>query len=104
MDKINYAVFLDIVGTLTWGSSTTSEENAAVLRQAQAEGHLICINSGRSRGNIPKELLEQLSFDGIVAGGGAYVSLHDKILHREEIPPQWCLRFAAFFCRLGFAA
>ena len=63
MDKIKYAVFLDIDGTLTWGRPTTSEENVAVLRQAQAEGHLICINSGRSRGNIPKELLEQLPFD-----------------------------------------
>ena len=101
MDKIKYAVFLDIDGTLTWGSSTTSEENAAVLRQAQAEGHLICINSGRSRGNIPKELLEQLSFDGIVAGGGAYVSLHDKILHREEIPPAMVLEICRHFLQIG---
>ena len=102
MDKIKYAVFLDIDGTLTWGSSTTSEENAAVLRQAQAEGHLICINSGRSRGNIPKELLEQLSFDGIVAA--RMFRCTTKFCIERRFPPQWCLRFAAFFCRLGFAA
>lgn len=86
MDKKKYAVFLDIDGTLTWGKPTTSEGNAESLRRAQEQGHLICINSGRSRGNIPKELLAQLPFDGIVAGGGAYVSLHDEILYREEIP------------------
>lgn len=100
MDKIKYAVFLDIDGTLTWGKPTTSEENTAVLRRAQAEGHLICINSGRSRGNIPKELLEQFPFDGIVAGGGAYVSLHDKILHREEIPSALVLEICSFFLQI----
>ena len=50
MDKIRYAVFLDIDGTLVWGKPTTSENNARALRRAREQGHLICINSGRSRG------------------------------------------------------
>lgn len=86
MNQTIFAVFLDIDGTLTWNSPITSERNAAIFRRAQEAGHLICLNSGRSRGNIGADLVEQLKPDGIVAGGGAYVSLHGEVLLQEEIP------------------
>ncbi len=101
MDKIRYAVFLDIDGTLVWGKPTTSENNARALRRAREQGHLICINSGRSRGNIPENLLEQIDFDGIVAGGGAYVSLHGKLLNREEIPASLVRDICGLFLEIG---
>lgn len=67
MNQTIFAVFLDIDGTLTWNSPITSERNAAIFRRAQEAGHLICLNSGRSRGNIGADLVEQLKPDGIVA-------------------------------------
>ena len=82
---MKYVFFLDIDGTLTWGSSIP-EENIRLIERAQKDGHPVLINTGRSLKFIPQFVLDSISFDGIVAGLGSYCSLGDRVLKAEEMP------------------
>lgn len=96
--SVKYAIFLDIDGTLTWDESgLTSEGNLAVLQRAQKEGHIICINSGRSYGNLPKPLLEQIKPDGLVCGGGAYVTLNGELLQAVRMSKELVMKVCEVF-------
>ncbi len=73
-----YAVFLDIDGTLISDSFKISEKNKKAIAAAREKGHMVFINTGRSWGNIPPELLNQIELDGVVAGSGAMVRINGK--------------------------
>ena len=78
-NKEKCAVFLDIDGTLITDSFIIPSENLAAINAAREKGHLVFINTGRSWGNIPPVLMEQIEkFDGIIAGSGAMVTIGGK--------------------------
>ncbi len=77
------AFFLDIDGTLTTDSFNVPEENIKAISQAREMGHKVFINTGRSWGNIPQKLFEQLDVDGFVCGNGAMITV-DGVEHRRE--------------------
>ncbi|NYF14826.1 hypothetical protein HDC34_003161 [Pseudoclavibacter sp. JAI123] len=66
------AVFLDIDGTLTTDLGEVPESAHAAIKEAQANGHLVFLATGRSPLEIDPRV-EAVGFDGMVAGAGAYV-------------------------------
>lgn len=81
------AVFLDIDGTLLADSFIIPQGNLDAIAAARAKGHLVFINTGRSLGNIPPVLMEQLNFDGIIAGSGAMIIMNGEVKADYSISP-----------------
>lgn len=72
-------IFLDIDGTLTEPGSNTPPESALdAIRGAQANGHLVFLCSGRSRGMLAPLLT--YGFDGYVSSSGGYVVCGDSVI------------------------
>lgn len=99
---MKYAFFLDIDGTLTWGSHIP-EQNIAAIKKARAEGHLFFINTGRSLAFIPRFVLESIEFDGIVAGSGSYCSYNDRVISAYVIPKEDLKKTMEYFAPIGRA-
>lgn len=79
-------IFFDIDGTiLSHRTLTISDHTRKAIRQAQENGHLTFINTGRTIGEIDPMIIE-LGFDGYICGCGTYISYHDSILHQVTIP------------------
>lgn len=93
-----YAVFLDIDGTLLADSFIIPQRNIDALNAAREKGHLVFINTGRSWGNIPPVLMEQIEkFDGIIAGSGAMISMNGKTVFSAHMPMNLCCRLTEYF-------
>ncbi|MGO2749780.1 MAG: Cof-type HAD-IIB family hydrolase [Pseudoclavibacter sp.] len=73
------AVFLDIDGTLTDDLGAVPPSASAAIAEAQARGHLVFLATGRSPLEIDPRV-EELGFDGMVAGAGAYVQYEGEWL------------------------
>lgn len=82
-----YAFFLDIDGTLI-DYTFVPAENRIAIEEARAAGHLVLLNTGRGHRFIPDRVWDNFTFDGIVCGSGAYVSLHGKLLQDCTISPE----------------
>lgn len=74
------AVFLDIDGTLI-AKNKLPPENVKAIAEAQAKGHKVLLNTGRSYAFIPWEALSEIHFDGVCAGCGSYVRIGGEVLH-----------------------
>ena len=86
---MNYLIFLDIDGTLLAHDGVPARTKAAI-DQALQRGHLVFINTGRSKGNVPFAALGGVHLTGIVAGLGSYIEMEGQVLFshamtREEI-------------------
>lgn len=80
----SYAFFLDIDGTLIDGEYVP-RENIEAIAYARSRGVPVFLNTGRGRRFIPDRVWENFTFDGVVAGSGAYVSVGDRILQKSTI-------------------
>lgn len=79
-------IFFDIDGTIiNNNTSKISESTKAAIKQAQANGHLAFINTGRTIGEIEEEVT-RIGFDGYVCGCGTYISYKDSVLFQDTIP------------------
>lgn len=75
------AVFFDIDGTLWDEHMQVPKSTITAIHRLRENGNYAFICSGRSRASIrAKELLEDIGFDGIVAGCGTHIEYHDKIV------------------------
>jgi Cof subfamily protein (haloacid dehalogenase superfamily) len=77
-------IFFDIDGTLFNEKTYIVPGSAkAALRQAQENGHLIFINTGRTIIGID-DCVKELNFDGYICGCGTYIEFKNKeLLHRD---------------------
>lgn len=91
------AFFLDIDGTLIVDSFVVPEENLAAISEAREKGHMVFINTGRSWGNIPQSLFQQLDVDGYICGNGAMITVSGVEHRRERLPEDLILRLADYF-------
>ena len=98
--QMKYAFFIDIDGTLTYGSGIP-EENIKAMKKAREKGHLMLLNTGRGLRFIPRFVLKDAPLDGIVAGSGSYCSLGDRVLKAERIPKDELKAAAAFLFENG---
>lgn len=92
-----YALFLDIDGTLVHDSPTPPPPNSESIRLAQEAGHLVFLCTGRSLACIQPEILAANQYDGIVAGTGSYVQLGDRVLLSKRLSQQALRRIAAYY-------
>ena len=76
-----YALFIDIDDTLTVENYVIPEKNIEALGAARALGHKVFINTGRSGGNIPPIIFEQLQVDGVISGNGTVVTVDGKTVY-----------------------
>lgn len=83
-------LFFDIDGTLIEdGTGWIPDSTRKAVKMAQEAGHLLFINTGRTRVAIP-EKIKQMGFDGYVCGCGTDIFLGDKDLLSSRIPHQLC--------------
>lgn len=75
-------VFLDIDGTLLTKSHQMTEKTTQALRQAEDNGHILCICTGRTYCEMPEEMKR---FDGIISAAGACVMWKNEVLLAEYL-------------------
>ena len=95
-----YAVFLDLDGTLMVRGHIPPR-NITAIAAVRRRGHRVFLNTGRSRAGIPRLVLDQITFDGLVAGIGSYITYQDEILYRVTIPQPLLQETAAFLWQKG---
>lgn len=78
-------IFLDIDGTLCGRNGVIPQKAHEAIQAARQRGHLVFLCSGRSRGEIPRRILEA-GFDGLVGGAGACVEYKGEILAHYTMP------------------
>lgn len=79
-------LFFDIDGTILSEKTNKIPESAVVaLKQAQQNGHMLFINTGRTMCSIPPEL-KRFTFDGYLCGCGIYLTYKDEVLFEKHLP------------------
>lgn len=80
-------LFFDIDGTLLAGGipGYIPDSTIAALKQAQANGHYLFINTGRTYSFMPA-LIREFPFDGYICGCGTEVIFQGKTLYHHQIP------------------
>lgn len=81
-----FALFLDIDGTLTVENQVIPERNIVALRKARELGHKVFINTGRSYGNIPQKIFDQIEVDGVISGNGTALMLQGELIRTSFMP------------------
>ena len=75
-------IFLDIDGTLVGKDGKVPQSAREAIQEARQNGHKVFIATGRSRCEIPEELIA-VGLDGIIGSAGAYVEMDGKVIwHR----------------------
>lgn len=95
-----YAVFLDIDGTLI-DRGRLPQENVRAIARAQAAGHKVFLNTGRSYSFIPHAKLASISFDGICAGCGSDIRVGDEVLYSEIVDHAFIKRVCEYYLESG---
>lgn len=89
-------LFFDIDGTLLGRNEYLPESAVEAIRKTRAKGNLCFICSGRSKAMLPKKLLN-VGFDGIICGGGTYISFKDEVLVDHRLSPTELNRLLDWF-------
>lgn len=84
-DKNQKVIFLDLDGTIYSLMGVIPESTKEAIHRAQSIGHMVFLNTGRNRGEIPEDVLK-LNFDGLITSGGASVEIKGKRIYNETIP------------------
>ncbi|MDY4575493.1 MAG: Cof-type HAD-IIB family hydrolase [Intestinibacter sp.] len=78
-------LFFDIDGTLiSEVNNQIPESTKNALKQAQENGHITIINTGRTRALVEPRL-EDMGFDGYICGCGTYIEVNGKVLYHKSI-------------------
>ena len=72
-------IFLDIDGTLLDHEIGIQESSRIAIAQAQANGHRVCLATGRPKPEVDDEI-QAIPFDGCIYSCGAMVESHGKVL------------------------
>lgn len=86
-------IFFDIDGTLlTLDKEHIFPDSAKkALIKAKENGHKIFINTGRAKAAIDKILLD-FGFDGLVCGCGTYIEYEGKVMYRNMLSDEECIK------------
>ena len=85
-------IFLDIDGTILGYDGTLPASAVTAIKTARQNGHRVYLNSGRSKAELPKELLA-IGFDGIIGGNGNYVENDGQVIFHQALPLETDLPF-----------
>lgn len=84
-----HLVLIDVDGTLVTYANELPASAARAVRRARRAGHRVYPTTGRSRAEMPAELLE-VGFDGMIGGNGSYVESDGDVLLHERLSRQDC--------------
>lgn len=88
-------LFFDIDGTLYDETTRIIPDSCfKAIKQAQQNGHLCFINTGRPICSIDDYILS-LNMDGYVCGCGSYIEYKGEILYRSSIPTKKCKKIVS---------
>ena len=88
-------IFFDIDGTLIGMDGIISSRLVEALTKVQANGHKICIATGRSLDEKVREL-KQLNWDGYILANGAYGEYNNELIMSEVISEQYVRDFVEY--------
>ena len=88
-------IFFDIDGTLMGTDGTISISLQEALAKAQANGHVICIATGRSLDEQVKQL-KKLNWNGYILANGSYIEYANKVVASETISEQYVKDFVEY--------
>jgi len=77
-------LFIDVDGTLIDNNGMVPESAKNAIIQARKNGHLVFINTGRSRAQVFK-YIEEIGFDGFICSDGNYVEYKGQIIKKESL-------------------
>ncbi len=80
------AVFFDGDGTVTDLIKGIPVSAAEAIRACKENGHLTFLCTGRSRAMVDRGL-EEVGFDGMIAGAGTYLERDGQVQYNKELPP-----------------
>lgn len=90
----NKAIFFDIDGTIYSYDKGVIEDTRDAIRELRKNGHLVFLCTGRTYPMVTDDIRE-IGFDGVVAGGGTYISYNDKVIFRNDISKKTTQRVVA---------
>ena len=97
-------MFFDIDGTLiTEGAGVLPESTREAVRLAQDSGHLLFVNTGRTRTSLPQKITE-LGFDGYVCGCGTQIFLKEEELLHARLTNNLCCQVVKTVREYGIPA
>ncbi len=74
-------LFLDIDGTLiSWDTKTIPESTVRAIRAAQAQGHLVFVNTARTWCSV-QDIVKAIPFDGFVCGCSTCITFQGRVIH-----------------------
>lgn len=95
-------VFLDVDGTIVTYDNVLPASAARAIREARANGHRVLMCTGRSKGEVQPEL-EELGFDGMLGGNGAYVEVEGRVVMHRLVTSEQCRRIVDWCHERGLA-
>lgn len=97
MRSKRYAIFIDIDGTLYTSANGTPKVNIEAIKRVREKGHLVFINTGRSYGYIPEEIIKNVPVDGYVTALGCDVRFRGKQLYSAIMSKKQLRRVAEYY-------
>lgn len=86
---MRYLIFLDIDGTiLPRDTQIIPRCTIDAIEKAKEQGHMVFINTGRSKNFLPKYVVETVKPTGIVGGLGTWIKVGEEILLSEAVPKE----------------
>ncbi len=96
-DFKQYAIFLDIDGTLMGSDIESLKTNIDTIQKVRSLGHKVFISTGRSRSFMPERINVSKNFDGICSGAGTVVTMGEKEIWKKLMPHS----LVELFCRFS---
>ena len=78
-------IFLDVDGTIVDYDNHIPDSAKIAIQQSRKNGHLVFLCTGRSKAEMPNEILD-IVFDGIIGGNGSYIEYKNQVLMHQLIP------------------
>lgn len=78
-------IFLDVDGTIVDYDNHIPDSAKIAIQQSRKNGHLVFLCTGRSKAEMPNEILD-IGFDGIIGGNGSYIEYKNQVLMHQLIP------------------
>ena len=82
-------IFLDVDGILTNYMNVIPDSAKCAIRQARRNGHKVFICTGRSKAEIPEEIIN-IGLDGMILGNGSYVEADRQVIMHQLVTKQQC--------------
>ena len=80
-------IFFDIDGTIYSYDKGVIEDTKDAIRELRRNGHLTFLCTGRTYPMVTDDI-RNIGFDGVIAGGGTYISYGDRIILKKDIPDE----------------